>query len=197
MTTPSTGYRFRKANYQDFVNDVKSFDPNDASIEQKVIDSAMRNGVHVGDMPHTSESSHHGELIRRHHYNPFENFFEDLIPFRHGFRNMFDMFERQFEDININPDWSDLEKEFPKEEVSKEDVPTYGKYVHSYSTYDADGRRKSKSVSGVEKVIKGKHYVSKKIKTEDESGVHTKHVLPDGSIRETYDAPKVKSIDDK
>lgn len=123
MTTPSTGYRFQKANYQDFVNDVKSFDPNDASIEQKIIDSARRNRIHVGDMPHTSENSHSRELIHHHHYNPFENFFEELIPFRRGFRNMFDMFERQFEDINVNPDWSELEKEFPKDE--EKDVPLH------------------------------------------------------------------------
>jgi hypothetical protein len=188
MTTPNANYHFTKNNYESFVNDVQKLDPKDPDIEQKISEIASRNGVNVGDTVHHSEF----DVIPHHHHHHYNDFFEDLIPFRHGFRDIWNMFEKQFEDINVNSDWRSLEAEMPKVE-EKDEIPAYGKYVHSYTSYDSDGQRKSRSVSGVEKVINGKIYVSKKMKTEDENGTNVRQVFPDGRVVEQK-MPKRKAV---
>ena len=111
-----------------------------------------------------------------------------LTPFfdRNSFFNTHEMFR------NINNTWdrinnafSDLEKNFPEDETDTNENNSYVKYMSSMTSYDNNGQRKSKSISGVEKFKDGKRTVHKKMTTQDKNGTTIEEIYPDGTKKVT------------
>jgi len=134
--------------------------------------------------------------------------------------SVFNNFDTQFNQINTNQtnsrEWDKLEKELPIDELnepyghcesnesnesnesknlSKHKTGAYCKYTSSFTSFDKDGNKKSKSISGVEKVVNGKRFVSKTKKTIDGDDVTEEQYFPDGRSVVTKSKTTQKTIE--
>ena len=93
--------------------------------------------------------------------------------------------------------------DFDIEDSHDEKVPqaqqssSYTKYSSSVTSYGTDGVRKSKSVSGVEKVKNGKRSVHTKMVTQNGNDTTIEEVLPNGDKKLTTRKGEDKLIEDK
>jgi len=74
---------------------------------------------------------------------------------------------------------------------------SYTKYSSSVTSYGTDGVRKSKSVSGVEKVKNGKRSVHTKMVTQDGNNTTIEEILPNGDKKTTTRKNEGRMIEDK
>ena len=73
----------------------------------------------------------------------------------------------------------------------------YTKYTSSVTSYGTDGVRKSKTVSGVEKMKNGKRSVHTKMVTQTGSDMTIEEMLPNGDKKTTTRKVEGKAIEDK
>jgi hypothetical protein len=189
--------------YVNYLREIREIDTEDPNLHEKVNSAMRRHGVVPSDRRYDSYESRpevrsdDTSVVRRRKqpvveegddmFSFFTNPFEQL---HMHFKNIWRTMDRQFENSDVSTDFEELEKEMPNE-----DPTTYCKYVQNVTSYE-NGVRKSKSISGVDKQINGKHYMSKRMVMDDGVNVTTKHVYPDGRELEQK-APSKKRIEYK
>jgi hypothetical protein len=94
----------------------------------------------------------------------------------------------------MNKTFSELKRELPQHDVEENENNSYVKYVSSVTSYDHNGQKKTKSVSGVEKIKDGKKTVHKKMTTHDENGTTVEEIYPDGTKKITTKANDNKML---
>jgi hypothetical protein len=137
---------------------------------------------------------------------PFVNPFDIGFGFDTSFGNFHGFSSR------MNKLWNNMHEEMSKidelddfdiEDSHDEKVPqaqqssSYTKYSSSVTSYGTDGVRKSKSVSGIEKVKNGKRSVHTKMVTQNGNDTTIEEILPNGDKKLTTRKGEDKMIEDK
>jgi hypothetical protein len=150
-----------------------------------ITDSEMRHAL--TDFLHNEKSTSYSKIDncpakQRSLFEPFNA----MIPYSHFFstRNLMNEMTNTWN--NMNRTFSHFEQNFDKE-LSNDvnDSNSYVKYVSSMTTYDTNGLKTTKSVSGIEKMKDGKRSSHKKMTTTDVTGTTIEEIYPDGTKRVT------------
>jgi hypothetical protein len=205
--------------YKQYVDEIKNLDQNDPDLTSRVSKLAKKHGVNLSDEHIESTNAHYtpsGAIVPTYHSSfdtafthPF--FYNDSDPFgffdnrvNKMFSNFDSVFERMCNDDGLpnpfNPhdaDFNEMENNMAEDiktssTSSKPKGKAYCKYTSSFTTFDENGKKKSKVISGVEKIVNGKRYVSKKKQTIDGDDVQEEQLTQDVNGKKLQ---KIKSID--
>lgn len=160
--------------YAKYVTELQKIDPTDSQIESKVNNALTRH-----------------KILNRHNVHEIvPRMTPRVFPFFAGYNDPFYSFEKRigkvFTDFDKHfnkmdeVDFASLERELPTDTPSHTNDRAYCKYSSSFTSFDNNGQKKSKTISGVEKVVNGKRYVSKRKRTIDGNNMVEEQFYPDG-----------------
>lgn len=185
-----------QSRYANYVSELKLLDPSDPELTQKVNRIGERYGLITGDRNHDFTHSNIMKHPFEYSLRPFFNSkYDPFRSFSRNIDNIFNSFSDHFNSMDAN-EWKNLEDEIPQTETENKDKPrAYCKYTSSFTSYDENGKKKSVTVSGIEKKVGKQRYSSKKKTTIDGDNIIEEHYRPDGSVKTT--TQKMKTLDRK
>jgi len=167
----------KRERYAKYLTELQKIDPSDSQIESKVNSALARHNILDRHTAH--------EVVPRmtpHAFPFFAGYNDPFYRFEKRISDVFTNFDKHFSKMD-EVDFASLEKELPATETEKPSHNSdraYCKYSSSFTSFDSSGQKKSKSISGVEKVIDGKRYVSKRKRTIDGNNMVEEQFYPDG-----------------
>jgi hypothetical protein len=124
----------------------------------------------------------------------FDTTFGDFRGFSSRMNKLWNNMHEEMSKIDELDDF-DIEDSHDEKTPRSEQSSSYTKYSSSVTSYGTDGVRKSKSVSGVEKVKNGKRSVHTKMVTQNGNDTTIEEVLPNGDKKLTTRKGEDKMIE--